>query len=417
MHVLIVTQYFWPEDFRINGLAVGLVEKGHRVTVLTGIPNYPGGKFFPGYGVLSRRRENYRGIEILRVPLVPRGKGQGYSLFLNYLSFALFACAVGPLLCRESYEVIFVYQLSPVTVGLPALVLKKVKGSPILFWVQDLWPESLSATGAVSSQYVLKIVERLVRFIYRGCDQILVQSRGFFQPIQRMGVDLKRIHYFPNSVERFYHPVSLENDAPERAELPGGFRVMFAGNIGAAQDFETILSAAEVLRSHPEIQWVIIGDGRLRAWVGEQVRERGLTDTVHLLGRHPQESMPRYFALTDVLLVTLRKDPIFALTIPSKVQSYLACAKPIVAALDGEGARVVAESGAGLATPAGDANALAEAILEIHKLPNHERSAMGLRGRQYYETHFDRNRLLDSLEAWMMELSKGSLSEATRSGS
>jgi Glycosyltransferase len=414
MHVLIVTQYFWPEDFRINDLAVGLVEKGHRVTVLTGIPNYPAGRFFPGYGVLSRRREIYQGIEILRVPLIPRGGGRSFRLFINYFSFALFACAMGPLLCRESYDIIFVYEPSPVTVGLPALVMKRVKRVPILFWVQDLWPESLSATGAVSSLYVLKIVERLVRFIYRGCDRILVQSRGFFQPIQRMGVDVKRISYFPNSVEQFYHPVSLEDDAPERAGIPGGFRVMFAGNIGAAQDFETILSAAEVLRSHPEIQWVIIGDGRLGAWVGEQVRDRGLTGTVHLLGRHPQESMPRYFALAEVLLVTLRKDPIFSLTIPAKVQSYLACGKPIVAALDGEGARVVVESGAGRSAPAGDANALAEAIMEIYRLPEDERAAMGLRGRQYYETHFDRERLLDILDTWMMEFSRGVLPEAIR---
>lgn len=407
MHVLIVTQYFWPEDFRINDLAVGLVEKGHRITVLTGIPNYPAGRFFPGYGVLSRRREIYQGIEILRVPLIPRGRGRSFRLFMNYFSFALLACAMGPLLCRESYDVIFVYEPSPVTVGLPARAMKMVKRAPIVFWVQDLWPESLSATGAVSSRWILRIVERLVRFIYRGCDQILVQSRGFFQPIHRMGVDVERIRYFPNSVEQFYHPVSLGNDAPERAGIPGGFRVMFAGNIGAAQDFETILSAAEALRSHLEIQWVIIGDGRLGAWVGEQVRERGLTGSVHLLGRHPQESMPRYFALADALLVTLRKDPIFALTIPSKVQSYLACAKPIVAALDGEGARVVVESGAGRSAPAGDANGLAKAIMEIYRLSEQERTAMGLRGRQYYESHFDRNRLLDSLEGWMIEFSKG----------
>jgi colanic acid biosynthesis glycosyl transferase WcaI len=406
MHILIVTQYFWPEDFRINHLAVGLVEKGHRVTVLTGIPNYPDGRFFPGYGVLSRRRENYQGIEIIRVPLVPRGRGRSFSLLLNYFSFAFFACAMGPFLCRGSYDVIFVCQLSPVTVGLPARVLKMVKGSPMMIWILDLWPESLSATGAVSSQWVLKLVERLVRFIYRGCDRVLVPSKGFWSPLQQMGVDGERIRYFPNSVEEFYHPVSLENDATERGEVPGGFRVMFAGNIGAAQDFETILSAAGILRSLPEIQWVILGDGRLGAWVGEQVRERGLTGTVHLLGRRPQESMPRYFALADVLLVTLRKDPIFALTIPGKVQSYLACAKPIVAALDGEGARVIVESGAGLAAPAGDARALAEAIMEIYQLPANERTAMGLRGRQYCEAHFERGKLLDTLEASMIELSK-----------
>jgi len=414
MHVLIVTQYFWPEDFRINDLAVGLVEKGHRVTALTGIPNYPAGRFFPGYGVLSKRREIYQGIEILRVPLIPRGRGRSFRLFMNYFSFALLACAMGPLLCRENYDVIFVYEPSPVTVGLPARAMKMVKRAPIIFWVQDLWPESLSATGAVSSRWILRIVERLVRFIYRGCDQILVQSRGFFQPIQRMGVDVGRIRYFPNSVEELYQPVSLENDATERGEVPDGFRVMFAGNIGAAQDFETILSAAEALRSESEIQWVIIGDGRLGVWVEEQVRERGLTGTVHLLGRRPQESMPRYFALADLLLATLRKDPIFALTIPSKIQSYLACGKPIVAALGGEGARVVVESGAGRSAPAGDANGLAKVIMEIYRLPEHERAAMGLRGRQYYETHFNREKLLDLLDTWMMELSKGTLPEAIR---
>jgi len=414
MHVLIVSQYFWPEDFRINDLAVGLVEKGHRVTVLTGIPNYPGGKFFPGYGALSGRRELFQGIEILRVPLIPRGRGRSFRLVINYFSFALLACALGPLLCRGSYDVIFVYEPSPITVGLPARAMKMVRRAPIIFWVQDLWPESLSATGAISSRWVLRVVERLVRFIYRGCDRILVQSRGFFQPIQRMGVDVNRIRYFPNSVDEFYHPVSLKNDATERGEVPAGFRVMFAGNIGAAQDFEVILSAAWVLRSHQEIQWVIIGDGRLGSWVGEQVRERGLTGTVHLLGRRPQESMPRYFALADVLLATLRKDPIFALTIPSKIQSYLACGKPIVAALDGEGARVVVESGAGRSAPSGDANALADAIIAIYKLPEHERAAMGLRGRQYYETHFNRKSLLDILDTWMIELSKGTLPEANR---
>jgi colanic acid biosynthesis glycosyl transferase WcaI len=412
MHVLIVTQYFWPEDFRINDLAVSLVGKGHRVTVLTGIPNYPAGRFFPGYGVLSRRREIYQGIEILRVPLIPRGRGRGFRLFINYFSFALLACVTGPLLCRGSYDVIFVFEPSPVTVGLPARAMKIVKRAPIIFWVQDLWPESLSATGAVSSQWILRIVERLVRFIYKGCDQILVQSRGFFQPIQRMGVGVERIRYFPNSVEEFYHPVSLENDAKERGEVPKGFRVMFAGNIGAAQDFEVILSAAGILRSHPEIQWVVIGDGRLGSWVGEQVRERGLMGTFHLLGRRPQESMPRYFALADVLLATLRKDPIFALTIPSKIQSYLACGKPIVAALDGEGARVVVESGAGRSAPSGNANALADAIMEIYRLPEHERAEMGLRGREYHETHFNRERLMDTLDTWMMELSKGTLPEA-----
>lgn len=412
MHILIVTQYFWPEDFRINDVALGLLEKGHRVTVLTGIPNYPGGRIFPGYGILSARREDFRGVDVLRVPLLPRGQGGHVSLMANYLSFALLSSMLGPWLCRGNYDIIFVYEPSPITVGLPAIVLKRFKDIPIIFWVQDLWPESLSATGAVSSRYVLGIVERFVRFIYRGCDRILIQSRAFSTSIEAFGVDAKRICYFPNSVEQLYQPAEPEHDAPERTEVPDGFRVMFAGNIGAAQDFETILSAAEILRSHPQIHWVVLGEGRMGAWLKEQVRERGLGENVHLLGRRPQESMPRYYALANVMLVTLRKDPVFALTVPSKVQSYLACAKPIVAALEGEGARVVSESGAGISAPPGDAIALAEAIMEIYRLPDHERVAMGLRGRRYCEAHFDRGKLLGELEAWMMELSMRSSSRA-----
>lgn len=182
MRILIVTQYFWPESFRINDIALGLRDKGHKVTVLTGQPNYPAGSFFPGYGFFKKIREDYNGVDVVRVPLLPRGSGGGVRLVLNYLSFAFFASILAPFRCRSGYDVIFVYEPSPITVGLPALLLKKLKHAPIMFWVQDLWPESLSATGAVRSAWVLKLVERLVRSIYRGCDVILVQSRAFFYP-------------------------------------------------------------------------------------------------------------------------------------------------------------------------------------------------------------------------------------------
>jgi hypothetical protein len=191
-------------------------------------------------------------------------------------------------------------------------VLRKLKGAPILFWMQDLWPESLSATGAARAGWILKAVEGLVRFIYRGCDLILVQSRAFVEPIKAFGIPEERIAYFPNSAEEVYRPVAVSPDALERARLPAGFRVMFAGNIGAAQDFETILAAAERLKSHPEIHWVVLGEGRLLPWVESELKRCGLGASVHLLGRYPVESMPRFFALAEVMLVTLRKDPIFA---------------------------------------------------------------------------------------------------------
>jgi glycosyltransferase involved in cell wall biosynthesis len=404
VHILIFTQYFWPEGFRINDLAIGLKEKGYEVTVLTGIPNYPDGRFFSGYGIFKRRVEEYQGMKVVRVPLVPRGGGGGLRLAVNYLSFALSASAFAAFFRREKFDLIFVYEPSPMTIGLPAVVLRSVHSAPLMFWVQDLWPESLSATGAVHSKRILKLVERMVTFIYRRCDRILVQSRAFFAPVEGLGGDLDRTRYFPNSAEELYRPLALEADAAERSSVPDGFRVMFAGNMGASQDFGTILNAAERLKDHPDIHWVIIGDGRMRPWVERQVEERGLTRTVHLLGRHPVETMPRYFSLADVLLASLKRDEIFALTIPAKVQSYLACAKPVIAALDGEGARVIAEAEAGLACPAESPEALADAVLAMYRMPEEERQAMGRRGRRYFEAHFERDMLLDRLDGWIREL-------------
>lgn len=401
---MIVTQYFWPETFPINDLARGLVERGHLVTVLTGIPNYPEGRFITGYGLFKNTRQNYHGAKVIRAPLIPRGRGGRLGLALNYLSFACCASLLAPFYLRGRYDLIFVYEPSPITVGLPAYVLKKLKSIPIFFWVQDLWPESLSATEAVNSKTALKMVEKMVRFIYKGCDRILIQSRAFSSPIAELGIDRHRISYFPNSADARYQPVTLEDDAPEKAEMPDGFRIMFAGNIGAAQDFGTILKAAGILKNQTDIHWVIIGEGRMRPWVEKQIHEQKLTGTVHLLGRHPADSMPRYFSLADALLVTLRKEPIFALTIPSKVQAYLACGKPILAALDGEGARVIREAGAGMTVPAETPTKLVEAILAMYHMKTSDRLKMGACSRHFFENNFERSTLLDRLESWIKEL-------------
>ena len=322
---------------------------------------------------------------------------------LNYISYALCASIMAPFVFKGSYDVIFVFQMSPVTIGVPALVMKKIKSAPIMFWVQDLWPESLSASGAVRSGFVLKMIDSLVRFIYKGCDKVLVQSRAFCEYIKDQGVPDKKILYFPNSAEEIFKPVKAK---PESScmDIPGGFRVIFAGNIGASQDFDTILAAAEKLKPQKDIQWVIFGDGRRRSWVEEEIGKRGLSDTFHLMGRVPLEEMPGYFSCADVLLATLRQEPIFALTIPSKIQSYLACGKPIVAALEGEGAKVIKESGAGMTVLPEDPEVLADSVLRMYNMPESERESMGLKGRSYYEENFKRSLLLDQLEVWMKEL-------------
>jgi glycosyltransferase involved in cell wall biosynthesis len=400
-----VSQYFWPEEFRINDVALGLLDRGHRVSVLTGKPNYPSGKFTAGYGFLRKCRDRFGGAAVHRVPLVPRGSGSHWRLFLNYVSFALFAPLLAPFLCRSRYDAILVFQPSPVTVGIPALVMGLLARSPVLIWVQDLWPESLQATGAVRSPWMLRLAKGISRFIYRSCDLVLVQSKAFQAPLSAMGVERKRIRYFPNSAELIYRPIEpTSQDSASMAELPDGFRILFAGNIGYAQDFDTILAAAERLRYRSDVHWIVVGDGRRAQWLREQIHLRALGGTLHLLGRFPTQAMPFFFAAADVLLVSLKREPIFSLTVPSKLQSYLACGRPILAMLEGEGARIMKESAAGLTVPPEDADALARAALRIAAMPEHERRALGESGRRYFEQHFERTRLLEQLETWMLEL-------------
>ena len=234
MNILFITQYFWPENFRINDLALSLKEKGHKVNVLTGIPNYPQGSYFEEYNLFKNRVEEYYGIKVLRVPLIPRGKSKGWQLAINFVSFALSASLIAPFICREKYDVIFVFEVSPITVGIPAIVLKKIKHISILFWVLDLWPESLSSAGKVKSVGILRWAGKLVRFIYRWCDRILVSLQGFIPSIVAMSGEPVRTWYLPNWAEALYRPIRMSREAHKYVELPKGFCVMFAGNSGAA---------------------------------------------------------------------------------------------------------------------------------------------------------------------------------------
>jgi glycosyltransferase involved in cell wall biosynthesis len=406
VRLLVLTQYFWPESFRINDVVEGLAGRGHDVTVYTGIPNYPGGRYFAGYGLLGPWRERFGDVAVRRAPLLARGSGGRIRLALNYASHALSATLLAPFLARGRFDAILVYEPSPITVGIPARALRALKRAPVLLWVQDLWPESIAATGALRNRTLLGVIGGLVRWIYRGCDRVLVQSRAFAPSVQSHGVPSERIRYLPNSAEAFYRRVPRAANGAEESELPAGFRVVFAGNIGAAQDFATILAAADHVRNRKDIQWIVFGDGRMRAWVANEIQTRGLEQTFHLLGHRPAESMPRYFAQADVLLVTLRRDPIFAYTIPSKLQSYLACGKPIVAALEGEGGRIVTESGAGWAVASEDPSALADAVLAAAALPSAAREEIGNRGEAYFREHFEREKLLSRLEQELAEVVK-----------
>ncbi len=405
MHILVISQYFWPENFRINDLVSDFVERGHRVTVLTGVPNYPEGRVFDDYQKNPSAFLSYLGARVIRVPMKARGSGV-ISLLLNYFTYALSASLLGSWrLRRESIDVIFVYEPSPVTVGIPGALMRRLLGAPLVFWVLDLWPETLKAVGVIQSRSGLGLVALLVRWIYRRCDLILAQSKSFIPQIRAYSDLSKRVEYFPSWAESLFGAGFEASAAPEVPSQSGAFTVMFAGNIGEAQDFPSILNAAELLSvSHPHIRWIIVGDGRLGDWVSQEVKRRNLESNVFLLGRFPVERMPSFFLSADALLVTLKSEPIFAMTIPGKLQSYLASGKPIVAMLDGEGARLLQESGAGIAAPSGDAAKLAAAVVSVSEMPEPERALMGRNGAELYAQEFERNTLLDRLELWMKQL-------------
>jgi glycosyltransferase involved in cell wall biosynthesis len=402
IRVLIVSQYFWPETFRINDVATSLATMGCQVTVLTGHPNYPDGKTLDGY--TPQRAwwdQGFSNVEIARVPLAPRGQGAAIGLVLNYLSFVASAGMVGTwLLRRRQFDVIFVYGTSPILQALPAIWLKWVKRAPLVLWVQDLWPESLETTRYVRNRAVLSAVASLVRWIYRRSDLLLGQSNAFVRDLRAAVAGRVRVEYHPN-------PGDIRSTAlaPPMAvpTLPPGFTVVFAGNLGVAQSLDTIVAAARTLRERTNITFVFVGDGSRRGWLETEVSRLDLKNVV-LLGRFPAEAMPGILKQASALLVTLNKGPAMEKTVPSKISTYMEAGRPIVAAIDGEAADMVLESGGGIVCPAEDVVALASAIGRLASLDASLVAEMGRAGRRYYEANFEPKMLATRLVGYFEEV-------------
>lgn len=389
MKILIVTQYFWPESFMINDVVKALVKQGHEVVVATGKPNYPEGNIFPGYQASGMQREYFdEQTLVVRIPTWPRKNGGAKNLILNYLTFVVAGLFCLPWALRGlKFDAILVYAPSPITQTIPAIFLKWIKHAPLALWVQDLWPESLEATGFVRNKKALKAVGFMVYWIYKGCDLLLAQSKAFIAPLNEYA-NRSKIRYQPNSFPQ--HSTNAPSNPPAslQALLESKFCVVFAGNLGQAQALDCVVETAELLKNHSDLSIVLVGSGSRSDWLTQQKQEKNLHN-LELPGRFPMETMPAIFNRAGALLVSLEDDPIFALTIPSKIQAYLAAGKPVLASLNGEGARVVLEAKAGLASPASDSKALADNILRLKVMPDEDRAEMGQQGKAYFLEHFE----------------------------
>jgi glycosyltransferase involved in cell wall biosynthesis len=395
--ILIVSQYFWPEFFIINDLVKTLESQGHKVKVLTGKPNYPHGQLYDGYVHKGTQEELFaENTVIFRAPLRPRKTGGAKNLFLNYWSFIWNGMRFFPAAVKnEHYDAILVFAPSPITMAIPAIYLKWKLKTHLAIWVQDLWPESLSATGFIKNRLLLALVGLVVRGIYSQADTLLVQSKGFIKPVSRYA-DVEKIIYYPNSYKDeclgVEQDLSHLNDNALPIDLTSlleqFFCVTFTGNLGTAQSLETIVDAAAKLKHLTNLRIVLVGSGSLSGWLLEQKVNRKL-DNLFLAGRLPSERVSQIFMRSEALLVTLGKEKIFSYTIPSKIQAYLASGRPIIAALDGEGAKVVEKSGAGLTCGAEDVDGLVSCIERLCNMTALEKQKMSESGRNYYLEHFE----------------------------
>jgi glycosyltransferase involved in cell wall biosynthesis len=399
MRILLISQYFWPENFRVNDFCVGLTELGYSVTVLTGKPNYPKGKYYPGYNFFNKRQQEYKGIKILRAWLVPRGKGNGLNLILNYLSFMIFS-SLRILFLKGNFDKIIVYQLSPATVGVPAVIAKKKFNAKMYFYIQDLWPESLMDAGDIKNRKILNLVDKMMKMIYRNSHQIWVQSEGFTEYLCKRGIEKDKIFYVPNTVEEFYYPrIKIDNI---KNRFPSGFNILFAGNIGVAQDFDTVIASALILyKKGLNINWIILGEGRDLSRVKNIIADLEIKDKFLFFGSLPSYEMPNYFACADALLVSLKKSLIFSLTIPSKVQSYMACGKLIIGNIEGTSAGIIANSGSGLCSQSGNHYELARNIEYLYYQNQESINKYNLNSYNYFKDNFERKKIFMDIAKYL----------------
>lgn len=394
MRILILSQYFWPENFRINDLALDLQKNNIDVTVLTGYPNYPDGSVFEEFKKNKKSFNTLNDISITRVPIVPRGKGK-IQLALNYLSFIFSASTIGIWkLRKKKFDYIIFFGTSPTTSGIPAVLFSKIFNAPLITWILDIWPETLSALGTVKSRFILNALSYIVGIIYKNSKYILGQSEIYLEKINEIAKDKNKLVCFPNWIETDLE--KIDTTMPGNYQKSSSFELLFAGNFGEAQDFPSLLKTIEILKDE-DICWNFLGSGRILDNFKKDLKVMGLIEKVNFYDPVPLQEVKNYFDKADALILSLQKKPLFEITVPGKLQSYMVASKPILAMIDGEANSIITKSNCGFASEAEDAKGFAKNILKLALMSEDERYILGKNGRDYAINNFSKAKVLNAL--------------------
>jgi glycosyltransferase involved in cell wall biosynthesis len=388
MNILVVCQYYYPEPFKITELCCELVKKGYLITVLTGIPNYPEGEIYSGYGLFRKNRETVNDIEIIRIPIVPRGKSK-LTLVLNYLSFAING-SLYTLFSGRKFDRVFIYQLSPVFMAIPGIIYTKMHKAPLILYMLDLWPDSFLQTENVSNQFIQHVLYQMSKWIYKQSSKIAVSSRGFIDALELMECNKKAISYIP----QFADDASIVNPeiGSEYKKQEDSFSIIFAGNIGFAQGLDIVLDAAEITQDKaPNIRWTIVGNGRAKTSLQAACKDKKIGN-VRFVGRVSSVEASTMIRSSDAALLVLAKSRLFSVTVPAKLQTYMSCGVPVLCAVDGEAARIIEDADAGLISQAGDAKQLAENAIKLSAMSKEQIQRYRNNSREYYMDHFTKDK-------------------------
>lgn len=398
--ILVISQCFYPEQFRINDICLDWIERGYEVTVVTGIPNYPQGKFYKGYGFFKKRKENYKGINIIRLPIIARGHTP-LRLILNYISF-VFSGYFWKIFTRQKADGVFIYASSPLTQALVGVWFAKKHKIPCFLYVLDLWPDTVEYITNIKSKFIMNPLGKVCDYIYKNSDKILTASESCLSAIRDRGMPKEKLVFWPQYAEEIFKPMDKAQISVPEILNDGRFNIIFAGNIGQAQGLHILPVAAKILKERRvPVCFYIVGDGRYKDNLISVIKGNRVEDYFRLIDRQPVEKIPELICACDAALICLAPSRVFAMTIPGKVQSCMASGKAIVGSIDGEVQSMINNTKAGVCASAGDANMLADKIADLVAMPAEQLAQMGENAYRYFLENFERQKLLNQMDDWL----------------